>query len=92
MDRQPLAKRTPSLIWDALKTASLPILCYDLVLLRPWPFPGEEAGGAVTQILFLTIVIGGVLAGYCLHFGRITGNYHLETTGSLPESYCHLKH
>lgn len=66
MESKPRAQRTSSLIWDALKTASLPILCYDLVLLRPWPFPGAEAGGAVTQILFLTIVIGGVLAGYCL--------------------------
>ena len=32
------------------------------------------------------------IARWMRHFGRITGNYHLETTGSLPESYCHLKH
>lgn len=58
-------KPRPSLLWEALKTAALPVLCYDLVLLRPWPLM-ERAGGAATQALFLTIAVLGVLAGFWL--------------------------
>lgn len=61
LDRKP----RPSLLWEALKTAALPIVCYDLLLLRPWPMM-ERAGGIVTQVFFFSMAILGVVAGFWL--------------------------